>query len=85
MSGYGYLIASCEQKFYKKIRVRDFSIIKGVEKKCVFCGRQEPEIKLTIDHKLPKSKNPKARGLLANYQLLCWPCNMLKGNKKIKP
>lgn len=80
MAGYGYLLQSCPQKFYVKVRVWELAKIKGIPNRCAFCGSTE---NLTIDHKLPKSKYKKARGLLANYQLLCYNCNMLKGNKII--
>ena len=74
MSGYGYLIA---KGFYKKVRWWELADLKGVPEKCVFCGSTE---NLTIDHKLPKSKHKKARGLLANYQIACYHCNQKKGS-----
>ncbi len=82
MAGYGYLVSNTERPFWKKVTAKNFHLLKGGESKCAFCGTTE---KLTIDHKLPKSKNPKARGLLANYQLMCWNCNMLKSNYKLPP
>lgn len=78
MSGYGYLITFGENKFFKKVRARELSQLKGCLPECVNCGAIE---NLTIDHKLPKSTHPKARGYLANYQLMCAKCNESKGNK----
>ena len=80
MSGYGYLISNTEKPFWKKVKADGLAELKGIPNECGKCGTTE---KLTIDHKLPKSKNPKARGLLANYALLCWNCNMLKSNYKL--
>ena len=76
MSGYGYRVAS---NYWKNITVKNFSAIKGVSHKCVFCGSTE---RLSIDHKIPKSKGKTRRSgaYLANYQLLCEPCNFKKGN-----
>ncbi len=69
---HGYLLQSVPEKYYKKVRWRELPKLKGLAKKCEFCGIEE---NLTIDHKLPQSSNPKARGLLANYRLLCEKCN----------
>ena len=79
MAGYGYLISNTERPFWKKVTAKNLAALKGIPNCCSNCKTSE---KLTIDHKLPKSKNPKARGLLANYGLLCWNCNMLKSNYK---
>ena len=77
MAGYGYLLQSTPEKYYKKVRAWELAELKGLPEKCEFCGATE---NLTIDHKLPKSTNPKARGLLANYRLLCARCNGSRRN-----
>jgi 5-methylcytosine-specific restriction endonuclease McrA len=76
---YGYLITKEGAGFYRKVHAKTFAKLKGVSDCCVFCGTTE---NLTIDHILPKSTNPKARGLLANYQLLCYDCNQKKQANK---
>ena len=75
MAGYGYLLQSCPQRYYRKVNVRGLAELKGLPNKCEKCGSTE---NLMIDHKLPKAINPKARGLLANYRLLCERCNVLR-------
>lgn len=42
---------------------------------CVCCGSKK---KLTIDHIIPKSKG--GGNHIANYQILCQPCNIAKAN-----
>ena len=76
MSGYGYQINNTG--FYAKVRVKELAELKGIPKRCVNCGSEKF---LTIDHKLEKSKHPKAKGFLSNYQILCEPCNNAKSNK----
>lgn len=48
---------------------------------CLCCGKQEPEIKLTIDHVIPVAKG--GRSDVDNIQPLCFPCNRSKGIKII--
>ncbi len=43
---------------------------------CLMCGRQEPAIKLTMDHVIPISKE--GPNTIANIQPLCRPCNAKK-------
>lgn len=43
---------------------------------CYGCMKKEPEIKLTVDHKIPLSKG--GNNALDNIQPLCWPCNRKK-------
>ena len=38
---------------------------------------------LTLDHKIPRSAAPHLRYVDANIQPACWPCNTLKGSKKM--
>jgi 5-methylcytosine-specific restriction endonuclease McrA len=46
--------------------------------KCASCGRQEPEVKLSPDHKVPRSRN--GSNDLGNWQPLCEQCNIKKAN-----
>lgn len=44
--------------------------------RCLRCGKQEPEIKLTMDHVIPLSKG--GRHVADNIQPLCLSCNCSK-------
>lgn len=46
---------------------------------CPECHKSEPEIKLTIDHKIPLTRGGKHEK--ENIQPLCSRCNTIKGNK----
>jgi 5-methylcytosine-specific restriction endonuclease McrA len=46
--------------------------------RCASCGRQEPEIKLSPDHKVPRARN--GSNDLDNWQPLCEQCNNMKSH-----
>lgn len=48
---------------------------------CLCCGKQEPEIKLTLDH--IKSLKLGGKNVIQNAQPLCGSCNSSKGAKEI--
>lgn len=43
---------------------------------CAKCGRKEPEVKLSPDHRIPRSRGGSGDDL--NWQPLCHSCNILK-------
>lgn len=49
--------------------------------RCLRCGKQEPKIKLTVDHVLPLDLG--GPNNLDNLQPLCGSCNSWKGNRHI--
>jgi len=49
--------------------------------RCLMCGKQEPEIKLTVDHVIPVSKG--GLNTADNLAGLCKPCNSKKGTKTL--
>jgi 5-methylcytosine-specific restriction endonuclease McrA len=46
--------------------------------KCANCGAQEPDVKLSPDHKIPRSRN--GSNEFGNWQPLCEQCNNIKSN-----
>lgn len=51
------------------------------EYRCLSCGKQEPDIKLTIDHIVPLSKN--GTHCKDNVQPVCLPCNVKKNTQTV--
>lgn len=49
--------------------------------RCLACGKQEPEIKLTEDHVIPLG--PNGSDSIENVQPLCGPCNSKKHQRTI--
>jgi 5-methylcytosine-specific restriction endonuclease McrA len=45
---------------------------------CASCGKQEPDVKLSPDHKIPRSRG--GSNDLGNWQPLCEQCNNIKSN-----
>jgi 5-methylcytosine-specific restriction endonuclease McrA len=46
--------------------------------KCASCGKQEPDVKLSPDHRIPRSRN--GTNEIGNWQPLCEQCNNVKSN-----
>jgi 5-methylcytosine-specific restriction endonuclease McrA len=46
--------------------------------KCASCGAREPDVKLSADHKVPRSRQ--GSNDLGNWQPLCEQCNNIKSN-----
>ena len=46
--------------------------------RCASCGAQEPDVKLSPDHKVPRSRN--GSNDFGNWQPLCEQCNNIKSN-----
>jgi len=60
------------------LTVAQWSAIKEAANNCcVYCGRGEPEIRLTLDHIIPLSKG--GEHTAKNVQPLCQSCNSRKG------
>lgn len=46
--------------------------------KCASCGQQEPSVRLSPDHKIPRSRN--GSNEIGNWQPLCEQCNNMKSS-----
>jgi hypothetical protein len=51
---------------------------KRYDYRCANCGAQEPTVKLSPDHKIPRSRN--GSNEIGNWQPLCEQCNNIKAN-----
>lgn len=49
--------------------------------KCIYCGKMEPEVKITEDHVIPLIKG--GTNNIENIQPLCFVCNSRKGSKEV--
>jgi len=66
----------------RNIPIIEWEVIKRqYDYQCWMCGENEPEIKLTVDHILPTSRN--GVNTIDNIQPLCRSCNAKKGNKSV--
>lgn len=54
------------------------SIRENYSYRCASCGAQEPDVKLSPDHKIPRSRN--GSNDTGNIQPLCEQCNNIKSN-----
>lgn len=69
-------------KIKEKFTLQEWKELKEfVNYTCVCCLKKEPEIKLTIDHIIPLSKD--GRNVISNIQPLCIKCNCIKHKKYI--
>lgn len=60
-----------------KFSAKDWVALKArYDYRCLCCGKQEPEIKLTVDHVIPYSKG--GPNTIDNIQPLCQGCNSIK-------
>lgn len=70
------------KKCLTSISGEQFEILKHeYSYRCQYCGRKEPEIKLTLDHIVPISKGGDKS--LSNLTVACESCNKSKRNKKL--
>lgn len=65
-----------------KLKAKEWAEVKAkYDNKCLRCGKQEPEIKLTVDHVLPLAKG--GTNDKDNVQPLCKSCNSRKHTNHI--
>lgn len=57
------------------------AVVQSFDRRCLKCGKQEPAIKLTVDHVVPLFRG--GTNDISNLQPLCKPCNSSKGTKII--
>jgi 5-methylcytosine-specific restriction endonuclease McrA len=81
------LVSNRNYRALKKNAVGTFSLEEWVllkvqyGNKCPRCNKNEPDIKLTVDHIIPLSKG--GSNLIENIQPLCVSCNSYKSNRYI--
>ncbi len=63
-------------KDYRASKKLRFEILKRDKFTCQYCGRKAPEVKLEVDHIVPRSKGGK---LMKNLKTACYDCNIGKG------
>ncbi len=59
-----------------------FNILEDHYFKCAYCGKSPPEVKLQLEHKIPRSKG--GSDDISNLVPACVDCNLGKGNKLLK-
>lgn len=63
----------------QKPPVSDWKTIKATAgNRCAHCGKQEPDIKLSPDHRVPRSRG--GDNAIGNWQPLCEQCNNIKSS-----
>lgn len=71
------------EELYASINLRKrFEVLTHHSLKCVYCGRRPPEVKLQLDHKIPKSKG--GTDELDNLVPACFDCNVGKNDMLLK-
>lgn len=73
---------ACRKKAIGSFSSQEWNDLKTrLGSKCLRCMKQEPEIKLTVDHIVPLARG--GTNFISNIQPLCGTCNSSKGPKII--